>query len=290
MFYSITSSNIVSRQCRNWAIYLLCLICLPSLSWSQDKKTTLSQDNVQNDQNIEEQENPENIEESEDNTLAEAGKLHIGEDPTVFILIALFLLAVVVAVDRIVLLVKEKGSNVELADLIINNLKKMPYNVDHILSEINKGGYGTEGKIIFKTLMGWEHGEVVMKEFAQAALIAEKRKLEKRLVILATLGNNTPFIGLLGTVLGIMKAFRDLALMGDAGPAVVMRGISEALIATAFGLGVAIPCVIANNAIGKIVRVKLSNAEEMVNLICGFCVAKSTGKAWHELPQPTERT
>jgi biopolymer transport protein ExbB len=106
-----------------------------------------------------------------------------------------------------------------------------------------------------------------MKEYAESALIAERRGLEKRLVILSTLGNNTPFIGLLGTVLGIMKAFRDLAEMGDSGPAVVMRGISEALIATAMGLGVAIPVVIAYNALSRVVQDKISQSEEICTLL-----------------------
>ncbi len=74
-----------------------------------------------------------------------------------------------------------------------------------------------------------------------------KLTLEKRLGILATFGNNAPFIGLFGTVLGIIKAFHDLANTSDFGIKVVMSGISEALVATAMGLFVAIPSVIAYN-------------------------------------------
>ncbi|MCE9500034.1 MAG: MotA/TolQ/ExbB proton channel family protein [Leptospira sp.] len=66
-----------------------------------------------------------------------------------------------------------------------------------------------------------------MKEYSDASLKAERRFLEKRLVVLSTLGNNTPFIGLLGTVLGIMKAFRDLAAMGDSGPAVKCHALKK---------------------------------------------------------------
>jgi biopolymer transport protein TolQ len=64
---------------------------------------------------------------------------------------------------------------------------------------------------------------------------------------LATTGNTTPFIGLFGTVWGIMNSFHGIGLMGSASLAVVAPGISEALIATAAGLGVAIPAVIAFN-------------------------------------------
>ncbi len=71
--------------------------------------------------------------------------------------------------------------------------------------------------------------------------------LEKRLGILATFGNNAPFIGLFGTVLGVINAFHALSNGSDFKINVVMGGISEALVATAAGLFVAIPCVIAYN-------------------------------------------
>jgi biopolymer transport protein TolQ len=64
---------------------------------------------------------------------------------------------------------------------------------------------------------------------------------------LATTGNTTPFIGLFGTVWGIMNSFHGIGLRGSASLAVVAPGISEALIATAAGLAVAIPAVIAFN-------------------------------------------
>jgi biopolymer transport protein ExbB len=74
-----------------------------------------------------------------------------------------------------------------------------------------------------------------------------KLSLEKRLGILATFGNNAPFIGLFGTVLGVIKAFHDLATSNQFGVSVVMEGISQALVATALGLFVAIPSVVAYN-------------------------------------------
>ena len=75
----------------------------------------------------------------------------------------------------------------------------------------------------------------------------ERLKLERWLGVLGTLGNISPFIGLFGTVVGIIKAFRDLALSGGGGPSIVAKGIAEALVATAGGLLVAIPAVIIYN-------------------------------------------
>ncbi len=75
----------------------------------------------------------------------------------------------------------------------------------------------------------------------------EAHRLERGLSFLATTGSAAPFVGLFGTVVGIMNAFRDIGTSGSASLAVVAPGIAEALIATAVGLFAAIPAVIAYN-------------------------------------------
>ncbi len=82
---------------------------------------------------------------------------------------------------------------------------------------------------------------------AQHALQAEINRLESYVPILGTIGSTAPFVGLLGTVLGIIKSFQDIAVNAGGGPEIVSAGIAEALIATAFGLMVAIPAVIFYN-------------------------------------------
>ena len=93
-----------------------------------------------------------------------------------------------------------------------------------------------------------------------------KLSLEKRLGILATFGNNAPFIGLFGTVLGVMQAFHDLGKSSEFGVKVVMEGISEALVATALGLFVAIPSVIAYNYFVRKIKTILLIYEEKKKL------------------------
>ena len=85
--------------------------------------------------------------------------------------------------------------------------------------------------------------------------IDQGNRLEKALSFLATTGNTAPFIGLFGTVWGIMESFRGIGLKGSASLAVVAPGISEALIATAAGLVAAIPAVIAFNYFSQRVMV-----------------------------------
>jgi biopolymer transport protein TolQ len=81
------------------------------------------------------------------------------------------------------------------------------------------------------------------------ALNAELRRLEVRLPFLATLGSAAPFIGLFGTVWGIMRSFEGIAAAHNTSLAVVAPGIAEALFATAMGLAAAIPAVVAYNKI-----------------------------------------
>jgi biopolymer transport protein ExbB len=83
--------------------------------------------------------------------------------------------------------------------------------------------------------------------FATEAMFEETQKLKKHLWILGTVASSAPFIGLLGTVVGIIKAFESMAVAGTGGFAVVAAGISEALVATALGLAVAIIAVIFYN-------------------------------------------
>jgi biopolymer transport protein TolQ len=89
----------------------------------------------------------------------------------------------------------------------------------------------------------------------------EIEKLEKDLTFLATTGATTPFIGLFGTVWGIMNAFRNIGEAGSTSLAIVAPGISEALITTAIGLAAAIPAVIGYNYLQNRIRVTLSDMD-----------------------------
>ena len=102
---------------------------------------------------------------------------------------------------------------------------------------------------------------------AKRVLYAQSSRLEKGLTFLATTGNASPFIGLFGTVWGIMTAFRSIGMKGSASLAVVAPGIAEALIATAAGLAAAIPAVVAFNYFNNRMR---TTQTEMGNFISDF--------------------
>lgn len=102
----------------------------------------------------------------------------------------------------------------------------------------------------------------------------EKPKLEGNLYILGTIASNAPYIGLLGTVMGIMKAFNDLGNSPGQGNEVVMTGIGHALVSTAVGLALAIPAVIAFNFFSKKVALILNNIDATKDLCLLFSKSK----------------
>jgi biopolymer transport protein ExbB len=151
---------------------------------------------------------------------------------------------------------------------------------------------GLEARVLYEGLRAWERGGLGpdgVAEVMAAAKTRERRRLEARLAFLGTLGNNAPFIGLLGTVIGIIKAFHSLSL-DSSGPAqAVMAGISEALVATAMGLFVAIPAVIAFNYFQRRIRHHMAAADEMVHLLLAqLRRAPSSSSIGARVPPPAQ--
>jgi biopolymer transport protein ExbB/TolQ len=115
----------------------------------------------------------------------------------------------------------------------------------------------------------------VLTELAQYEVIRARVKWEQNLSLLATIGSNAPFVGLFGTVLGIIKAFHDLSQQtASAGAQTVTAGISEALIATAVGILVAIPAVVAFNLFQRRVKKAASEAEALKCFLLGTLAEK----------------
>jgi biopolymer transport protein TolQ len=112
-----------------------------------------------------------------------------------------------------------------------------------------------DGKSTLRTETSYIQAMGSVKRTLRRAINVEVRRLTQLVPFLATAGNTAPFIGLFGTVWGIMNTFHGIGLTGSASLAVVAPGISEALIATAAGLAVAIPSVIAYNYFTDRIRV-----------------------------------
>lgn len=113
------------------------------------------------------------------------------------------------------------------------------------------------------------------------AKLFERRRMERFMNILAITASASPFIGLFGTVWGIMSAFEGIARTGSASLAAVAPGISEALIATAFGLAAAIPAVIGYNIFAAKVRSQMVNIDafsaDFLNIVERYLVTDRSG-------------
>ncbi|MDF3065713.1 MAG: MotA/TolQ/ExbB proton channel family protein [Polyangiaceae bacterium] len=101
-----------------------------------------------------------------------------------------------------------------------------------------------------------------------------KLSMEKNLALLGTLGNNAPFIGLLGTVIGIVRSFRELQSSSGQVSAGLMSEIGEALVATAIGLLVALPAVAAFNMFQRLIRARVGRATVMAHEILAYLKAR----------------
>lgn len=122
---------------------------------------------------------------------------------------------------------------------------------------------GAEAWVLRHALRYADAGTEVVEKQMDVALASRKARMEQGIVFLGTVGSNAPFVGLFGTVLGVIRAFRDLSLETDQGAAAVMAGISEALVATAVGLMVAIPAVVAFNYLTRQVKSVLTNSSAL---------------------------
>lgn len=132
---------------------------------------------------------------------------------------------------------------------------------------------GMEAQVVREGIRGAAGGPDAVEEIVAATVARERPLYERFLSFLGTLGNNAPFIGLFGTVLGIIKAFHDLGRVNVRGAAVqqtVMAGISEALVATAVGLAVAIPAVVAFNAFNRWLKTLTSRTNALGFALVGF--------------------
>jgi len=208
----------------------------------------------------------------------------VGSNWVLYLLAGLSILSWAVILERAVYFRRNRLSSELLGGVITDPLRKGNYGEAKAVAR-TIGGFG--GRVLAAGLEDPPSSPEVTNDRFQAAFLQERIRMEKGLSILGTLGNNAPFIGLFGTVLGIIKAFYDLSFNTSGGPSVVMRGISEALVATAAGLFVAIPAVIAYNYFQRRVK-EVTNQTESVYLgVLSLLRHNQEQNSWQETSTPT---
>lgn len=201
----------------------------------------------------------------------------VGAEWVLWTLVALSVISVYVMLDRALFFRSISGADADLRKPLYEALADGRFAEAESLAAKARG---IGGRVAAEILRNRDRGKAAMTAALESTRPAEKLRLEHNLSYLGTLGANAPFIGLFGTVLGIIKAFKDLAKSGvgaSDNSEVVMAGISEALVATAVGLLVAIPAVVAYNFFQRLVKRNLGTADGLAHMALALALEGADG-------------
>ncbi|HEY0467403.1 MAG TPA: MotA/TolQ/ExbB proton channel family protein [Polyangiaceae bacterium] len=190
-----------------------------------------------------------------------------------WLLFALSFLSLSIAIDRAIAFRRSHGDVARL----VPALRRLLRTDDHVEAfKLLESSHSVEGRVVAAGLAEADLGAAAAEEAMAAAIGLERKRLEERLLFLGTVGNNAPFIGLLGTVIGVVGAFQALgtpqsgiasAAASALAPERVMSTIAEALVATAVGLVVAIPAVAVFNYFQGRVTMAMADAETLGHVL-----------------------
>ncbi len=193
---------------------------------------------------------------------------HYADQGVLYLLIALTFVSLALIVERYLKLNKLARQSAQQREILEEAMSQVKISN---LEDVKLDPTSLEGRVMN---YGFEHlkqnGLKGLSETFDTFIKFQQPKLEQSLAFLATVGSNAPYIGLFGTVLGIMKSFHDLANSTNAGQQTVMSGISAALIATAAGLLVAIPNIVAFNYFQKQVKAIIGSVESCKDIMIAY--------------------
>lgn len=164
---------------------------------------------------------------------------------TIYILLACSIISLAIIIERYIYF--RKRSRVKRADFMVKISRDLEKgNLANALDAC-KNTDTPFSSVVYSGLNLSGHSEILISNTMEREISIETIKLEKFTSIVGTIGSTAVYIGLFGTVLGIIRAFHDISAAGSGGISVVISGISESLACTAMGLCVAVPAVIAYN-------------------------------------------
>jgi len=204
------------------------------------------------------------------------GFLETGEESVLYLLLATSIVCAAVIVERAIFLVRYRGRIRELQRRLRRFLEED--DLDGAYESFSRER-SVQARILTEGLAAGDRSPEALQEMVEGSALAQRGRMERYLDILGTVGSNAPFVGLFGTVLGIIQAFRDLAQAQTAGPQVVMAGISSALVATAVGLMVAIPALVAYNYFKGRVRNVMREAEQLCKPLISYHLDRALGRS-----------
>jgi biopolymer transport protein ExbB len=192
--------------------------------------------------------------------------LEVGAAPILYLMLALSVMSIAVMIERAWFFYISSADLGHMARALEGKLAAGDLEGARQLTATSRS---VEAAIVRAGLMSSERGAKAASEAMASATAIGRLQLERRLSFLGTLGNNAPFVGLLGTVIGIVQAFQQLehAGLGGSASSEIMGAIAEALVATAIGLAVAIPAVAAFNYFQRRIKTTLGNAEALEHIV-----------------------
>lgn len=188
----------------------------------------------------------------------------LGAEWILWLLVALSVVCLALSLERAVFLLRDATPRAALRTAF--GAFEKGASVDELREAVARLD-GFEARVLQAGLEVAASGPGAAEKAMTGAVTAERLRMGRGLAVLATVGSNAPFVGLLGTVLGIIAAFHDLAANTAEASEAVMAGISEALVATAVGLMVAIPAVVLYNAFVRWVKARISRVDSLANLV-----------------------
>jgi biopolymer transport protein ExbB/TolQ len=190
---------------------------------------------------------------------------------TMYILFGCSFISVTILLERF--FYYRKRSKTERAEFMLKIKRALKNGNLEKAKETCRDSLAPFSDVVYSGLELQGHHEKEISNAMEREITIETTKLERHTSIVATIGNTAVYIGLFGTVLGIIRAFHDIAAAGSGGMAIVIGGVAEALVCTATGLFVAIPAVIAYNYFTKRVEHFINDMElcasELIDLIGG---------------------
>jgi biopolymer transport protein ExbB len=213
---------------------------------------------------------------------------YVGAEWVLWLLLLLSFVSVAIIVDRFLFfrsnLEDDERLNAQLPEFLRAGDIKGAW-------ELTSASDSVAAKVLTAGLQTMRRGGEACSEAMQSAKARYKGMLDARLSILGTIGANAPFVGLMGTVLGIIQAAHDLSgqqTSGGADPTKIMSGVFGALIATAVGLFVAIPAVVSYNFFQRKVRAAMAQIDSLAHLVLANVHAAEHRGASGQVPQPAK--
>jgi len=208
--------------------------------------------------------------------------IHDGGPAIMWTLVVLFVLGLAITLWRLVVIILAMMNTRSLYNKVYNALQDRENGLKKA-AEICSKTPGPVATIVHAGLSRVHKGIEHVEKAVESAGTVEMAFLENGLVWLATIANIAPLIGFFGTVVGMIRAFKDIAAAGDVEPTIVATGISIALITTAGGLLVAIPIQMAYNLcvflIDRIVVSMEENASRFIDTLVDLGYDKSSVEA-----------